>query len=132
MADTTLPGPHRPTVVAVRPLDPQAARRIFDAHDRGRTGFLGPAELLRVAEEVWREGHPAQSVMSGEGREVTTGQTKSLCTSLFGIVPSHRERLQCSLMFARPCSEPVVYFLAGASNFFGGFTKDLQSESFLI
>ena len=71
MANSIQPGPYRPSTTNGRHLDVDAARRAFDAHDRGRTGYLGPAELLRVAEEVWRTAHPDQAAMSAEGREVS-------------------------------------------------------------
>ena len=70
VADTLLPKPYNPAGPGGRLLDVDAARRAFDAHDRGRTGYLGPAELLRVAEEVWRTSHPDQAAMSAQAKEV--------------------------------------------------------------
>ena len=52
------------------PHDAHAARRAFDAHDHGRSGYLGVNELLRVAEEVFRAGHPHEPALSSERKEV--------------------------------------------------------------
>ena len=66
----TLQRHHRPAGVGGHHHDVDAARRVFDAHDHGRSGHLGVTELVVVAEEVWRAGHPTQPILNSEGREV--------------------------------------------------------------
>ena len=67
---TALPKQAAPATTGPR-NDIEAARHLFEKKDRDNTGYLEVPQLLSIAEELWRTGHPRDPLLSSESIDVS-------------------------------------------------------------